>query len=106
MTYQKTATHKKDLWVIVTLIIHILLVLVITWCRSRCISFSIMTMLRASYPRIVVRFPAEARNLFLLQSLKADSGASPASYRVVVPSFYPYIKRHENEADHSSLSNA
>ena len=90
----------------VTLIIHILLVLVFTWCRSRCRTFSIMTMLRASYPRIVVRFPAVTRNLFLLQSFKTGSGSSPASYRVVVPSLYPQINRHENEADHSSPPNA
>jgi len=43
MSLQKSFTHKKDLWVMVTFIVHILLVLVITWCRSRCSSFSIMT---------------------------------------------------------------
>jgi len=41
MSLQKSFTHKEDLWVMVTFIVHILLVLVITWCRSRCSSFSI-----------------------------------------------------------------
>jgi hypothetical protein len=81
MTLQRDFTHKTDLWLMVTLIFHILLVLDIIWCRSHCSSFGIMTVLRAEYPRIVVRFPAGARNLFLLQSHKTDSGACPASYR-------------------------
>jgi len=48
--------------------------------RSRDSSVGIMTRLRLLYRGIVVRFPTEAGDFYILRSIQTRSGTHPASY--------------------------
>jgi hypothetical protein len=50
--------------------------------------------------------PGRARDLFIIRSIQAGSGAHPAAYPMGTWGPFPGVKRPERKADHSSPSSA